>query len=323
MGVSNPSRSPRAEYTETEDVRPKLNEGRLPASSPTRVRTERTPDPLDNDLNTVAEELGQKDNIDKQLSKEIDVSRSKRRKPIIVLTLETAGRERIRAFGDSSYSQTSAFLPESITTQRGKSAHSGTRYAGLPRRPSGRWIRPAREVSHSVGFSYLYGRKHRRKSANGPAYEEICIPSRMTTWGAEFGALSPRHRPVQDIQHAIYLDPACGKHAEPSCAPGAVARIREKPRTPHTAAHDRDIENWIIAAESYKRDGAGIFLTCLGSLRHAATFRRRHRRNASDRRAATCPTRDARGNPNPATVENATMALEYNRQVHIYRRGAA
>ena len=63
------------------------------------------------------------------------------------------------------------------------------RYGVLPRGLGGD-KRHLREVKLSIELPELIEQQPRRESSNGPVFEELFILARMTTWGADLGALS-------------------------------------------------------------------------------------------------------------------------------------
>lgn len=155
-------------------------------------------------------------------SKETDVDRIKRRDIVTGLPLETAGREVRRAYDARSRAQTSAFLPDAVTTRRQRK-FGGRRNEIRSTAPKTFGVGAARSQAFDRGPPHththpptttaaplLAGQIRRRGNANFPAYEEICILARMAARKSEFGAISSPLRDLRDVRDAISMDPTRG-----------------------------------------------------------------------------------------------------------------
>lgn len=179
---------------------------------------------------------------------------------------------------------------------------------------------PLREVELALELPDLSENQHRRKSAKNAAYEEICIPSRLTDWDVDIGQISPWIKPDQDLRNAIRLEIARGGRTKPSYIPYIVVSTHDEPGgCPPTSAHERALEAWRTSSRSYRKD---VGQKC--SLQAWLLYKLRFISPAELTGAlAEFGGRQSQFGllaviRNLATAENATLAPEYQKQIRIF-----
>ena len=217
--TDNPNASaPGAEFTDPDEERPNLADDRRRAPSPARIRKQAR-NPLDIDPNALAKEQQELEEHVDLSDREGDEARLDRRKLTREPKLATEGRVRFIAFGHRSFSQTATFSIASASGQWGiRRMQNRAMWYFLADLGEGE-ILFLRAVKIAIEFPDLFEDRYRRNSADGPVYEEICIPARMTKWRADVGALSFWIRPVRDRRNAISPDLARCRQTRPIYVP--------------------------------------------------------------------------------------------------------
>ena len=126
------------------------------------------------------------------------------------------------------------------------------------------------------------------------------------------------------MRNAISLEIARGKHCKPSYIPYIVVSTHDKPWLIPTAAHERALDAWRTSSRSYKKDvgqRCSLQAWLLYTLRFI--FSAELTGALSEFGGLQAQFGLLAVTLNLATVENATLALEYNKHIHIFLRDSA